>query len=67
LGEDKFVAAGDSKGPGFNLGMTPAEAKAEYGKMTMDQNVVKAMLDRQHPAHAEVMEKKARLMQLMHG
>jgi hypothetical protein len=64
LGEDKFVSADGSK---FNAQLTPAEAKAEYSRLTMDPQFSAALLDKQNAGHKAAVDKKAQLMTLIYG
>ncbi|RJO61602.1 MAG: hypothetical protein C4542_06065 [Dehalococcoidia bacterium] len=62
MGEDTFEEGGD-KGGGFGL-LSPAEAKAELDRLMSDKDFKTAWLDKNHPRHAEMMERKARLVQM---
>lgn len=66
LGEGNFVS-GDSKGIGsaFGMNVTPAEAKAEWDKLSMDQGFAAALMNRTHPGHKAAVEKKSRLMSII--
>lgn len=65
FGEDGFVdpETGDR---GFNNQMTPAEAKAAYGKFLSDDGNRAALMNKNHPGHTEAMKEKNRLFAIMH-
>ena len=65
LGEDSFVTNKDGS-PKFSGAMTPAEAKAEWEKMKLDQATMAALMDNQHPGHKAATEKKRNLHAIMH-
>ncbi len=65
LGEDNFVN-GAPRG-GFGGDATPAEAKAEWAKLTLDKGFTEALMNRQHPGHGAAIEKKSMLMRLISG
>lgn len=66
LGESNFVS-GESRGQGsaFGMQMTPAEAKAEWDKLSMDPGFASALMNRTHPGHKAAVKRKSGLMSLM--
>lgn len=65
LGEDNFVS-GEEREKGFHSRMTPAEAKQAWASMTSDPDKMKALNDKNHPAHKEMLARKSQLFQVMH-
>lgn len=65
LGEDNFIT-GEMKTSGFHSRMTPEQAKDAWLKMTLDPETTKALLDKDHPAHKEMLTRKGKLFELMH-
>lgn len=63
LGESGFVQ-GDGSTRNFGSTMTPAEAKAEWAKVSTDAGFAAALMNRQHPGHKAAMEKKSALIAL---
>lgn len=64
LGEPGFKG-GDSK-PAFTGTLTPAEAKAEWNKMTLDTATMAALRDKSHPGHKAAQEKQNALFAVMY-
>ena len=66
MGESTFVS-GDSNrgGQAFGMQVTPAEAKAEWDKLSTDKGFADALMNRTHPGHKAAVEKKSKLMSLM--
>jgi hypothetical protein len=60
LGEDKYVGS-DAGNARFDGQMTPQEAAAQIAQMQLDPNVAKALTDRSHPSHKEMVAKRSRL------
>lgn len=65
LGEDNFVD-GEAREKGFHSRMTPAEAKQAWAAMTSDPEKMKALNDKNHAAHKEMLARKSELFQVMH-
>jgi hypothetical protein len=59
---------GDGKQTSFDgAALTPADAKAQWDAMRMDQNTMAALRDKSHPGHKVAQEKQTRLFKVMYG
>jgi hypothetical protein len=65
MGEDGFVTKDGGK-PGFNTGLTPAEAKAQWETLKVDATWKAAAADPMHPGHREAKEKQNKLFAIMY-
>lgn len=62
MGEDTFEEGGNKAG-GFGP-LSPAEAKAELNRLMGDKEFKDAWMNKSHPKHKEMLERKARLVQM---
>lgn len=46
---------------GSNIGFTPAEAQREIGRLNLDKGFQEALLDRNHPGHADAVKRRSEL------
>lgn len=62
LGEGTFVTGDKGRAGGeHNNIMTPEQAKTELNKLATDQDFQKAWLDKMHPRHKEMIDRKSQL------
>lgn len=68
LGEDRFRAGDHDGGPtgGFHSQMSPDQAKEAWRAMTADAEKMKALSDKMHPHHKQVLEEKQRIFSVMY-
>jgi hypothetical protein len=65
IGEDGRLAGGGSGG-GFNAGLTPDEAKAQWEALKVDPSWQAAAKDPMHPGNAEAKRKQSALFAIMY-
>jgi len=65
MAEDGFVS-GDGGSRSFGGNSTPAEAKAQWDQLKLDESFVKALHDSSHPGHAAAKDKQTKLFNLMY-
>jgi hypothetical protein len=64
MGEDGFVASGDTTG--FSGTLTPAEAKSQWEAMKLDATAIAALKDVSHPGHKAAKAKQDSLFKVMY-